>query len=107
MTRARHTRRARRNAGLSPRLLWQLLLVRRVGVRVAHYDVRTLGNARSIWVVNDHMDRTYPYTAVSGARAGWGASAIADLLVESDRPDPGQQDSRVRRRIVSHRYASD
>ncbi len=79
-----------------------LLRVRRVGVCLAHYDIRALGNAQSIWVVNDHMDRAYPYTAAGGASARWDASAIAGLLVEGDRPDPGHQDSRVGWRIVAH-----
>src|SRR5260370_38333807 len=86
---------------------WGLLRVRRVGVRLAHYYISALGNAQSIWVVNDHMDCAYPYAAAGGARTRWNASAIARLLVEGDRADPGQQDSRVGRRIVAHRHASD
>src|SRR5216684_4789070 len=86
---------------------WALLRVIRVGVRLAHYDIRALGNAQSIWVVNDHMDRALPYTAAGGARTRWSAAAIASLLVEGDRADPGQQDSHVGRRIVGHRHASD
>jgi len=81
--------------------------MRRVGVRLAHYDIRALGNAHSIWVVNDHMDCAYPYTAAGRARTRWNASAIAGLLVEGNRPDPGHQDSRVGRRVVAHRHASD
>src|SRR5207244_13228540 len=86
---------------------WGLSRVRRVGVRLAHYDIRALGNAQSIRVVNDHMDCAYSYTAASGASAWWSAPAIAGLLVEGNRPDPGHQDSRVRRRIVAHRHDSD
>ena len=76
-------------------------------MRLGHYDIRALGRARSIRVVNDHMDRAYPYTATASASTGWSASAIADLLVEGDRADPGHQDGRVGRRIVAHRRASD
>ena len=76
-------------------------------MRLPHYDLRALGHARSIWVVNDHMDRAYPYAAAGGARTWWNASAIADLLVEGDRADPGHQDSRVGRRIVGHCVACD
>ena len=60
-------------------------------MRLAHYDIRTLGHARSIRVVNDHMDRAYPYAAAGGARTRWNAAAIAGLLVEDDRADPGQR----------------
>lgn len=74
---------------------------------LAHYHICALGNAQSIGVVNDHMDRAHPYTAAGGARTRWSASAIAGLLVEGDRADPGQQDSRVGRRIVADRRASD
>ena len=84
-----------------------LLGVIRVGVCLAHYDIRTLWHAESIWVVNDHMDRAYPYTAAGGTRTRWNASAIAGLLVEVDRADPGNQDGRVGRRIVVYRHASD
>ena len=66
----------------------RLSRVRRVGVRLAHYDIRALGNAQSIWVVNDHMDRAYPYTAAGGARTWWNASAIAGLFIEGDGADP-------------------
>ena len=81
--------------------------MRRVCVCLAHFHIRALGPAHSIWVVNDHMDRAYPYTAAGGARTRWDASAIAGLFVEGDRPDPGHQDSRVGRRVVAHRRSSD
>src|SRR6266478_469065 len=84
-----------------------LLRVRRVGVCLAHYDIRALGNAQSIGIVNDHMDRAHAYTAAGGARTRWNAAAIAGLLVEGDRADPRHQDSRVGGRIVTHRHASD
>ena len=76
-------------------------------MRLPHYDIRALGNPQSIRVVNDHMDCAYAYTAAGGASARWSAPAIAGLLVEGDRADPGHQDSRVGRRIVAHRHASD
>jgi hypothetical protein len=62
--------------------------VRRVGVCLAHYNIRALGNTQSIRVVNDHMDCTHPYAAAGGASTWWSASAIAGLLVEGDRADP-------------------
>ena len=81
--------------------------MRRIGVRLAHYDIRTLGNAQDIRVVDNHMDGADSYTATGSARTRWNASTIAGLLVEGDRADPGHQDSRVGRRIVGHRHASD
>ena len=76
-------------------------------MRLGHYDIRALGHARSIWIVNDHMDRAHPYTTAGGASTRWSASAIAGLLVERDRAEPGHQDGRVGRRIVAYRNASD
>src|SRR2546427_3918086 len=67
-------------------------LFRSVGMCLAHDDIRALGNAQSIWIVNDHMDGAYPYPASRGAGTRWGASAIAGLLVEGDRADPGHKD---------------
>src|SRR5262245_38072556 len=64
-------------------------------MRFAHYDIRTLMHDRSIRVVNDHMDRPYPYSATARSSTGWSASAIADLLVERNRTDPGYRDGRV------------
>ena len=81
--------------------------MRRIGVRLAHYDIRTLGNAQDIRVVDNHMDCADSYTAAGGARTRWNASAIAGLLVEGDRAYPGHQDNRVGRRIVGHGHASD
>ena len=69
--------------------------MRRVGVRLAHYDIRALGNAQSIWVVYDQMDRAYPDPTAGGARARWGASTVAGLLIEGDRADPRHQDSGI------------
>src|SRR5882672_6571980 len=43
------------------------------------------------------------HDALPISRTWWNTSAIAGLLVEGDRADPGQQDSRVGRRIVAHR----
>src|SRR5438046_1323689 len=63
-------------------------------MRLAHDDIRALGHAQSIRVVDDHMDRTHPYTAAGGAQARWTA-AIANLLVERDRADPGRQTKMV------------
>jgi len=65
--------------------------VRRVGVRLAHYDIRALWNAQGIRVVNDHMDCAYAYTATGGAGTRRNPSTIAGLLVEDDRADPGQR----------------
>ena len=76
-------------------------------MRLGHYDIRALRDARSIWVVNDHMDRAHPYTAAGSACTRRSASAIAGLFVEDDRADPGHQDGRVGRRIVVYRQASD
>ena len=76
-------------------------------MRLAHDDIRALRDARSIWVVNDHMDRAHPYTAAGSACTRRNASAIAGLFVEDDRADPGHQDGRVGRRIVVYRQASD
>src|SRR5260370_37946881 len=81
--------------------------VGRVGVRLSHYDIRALWNAQSIRVVNYHMDCAYPYTAAVGAGTRWNASTIAGLFVKGHRADSGHQDSRVGRRIVGHRHASD
>ena len=58
---------------------------------LAHYDNRALWHAQRIWVVNDHVDRAYPNTAAGRARTRWNAAAIAGLLVEDDRADPGQR----------------
>src|SRR5712692_5069059 len=58
-------------------------------MRLAHDDIRTLSHAQSIGVVNNQMDRAYPYPAASGARAWWSASAIAGLFIEGDRADSG------------------
>src|SRR5437667_3919827 len=68
---------------------WGLSRVRRVGVRLAHYDIRALGNTQSIGVVNDHMDGAHPYPAAGGARTRWSTSAIAGLPVEGAGSDPG------------------
>ena len=82
-------------------------LVRRIGVRLAHYDVGALWHAKSIGVVNDHVNRAYCYTAADRAGARWSASAIAGLLIEGDGANSRDQDGRVGRRIVAHRHASD
>src|SRR5439155_22575215 len=108
-SRARLSQKPREPGALpgSPSFTYGLLRVRRVGVRLAHDDIRALGHARSIGVVNDHVDRAHSYTAVGCSSTWWSASTIADLLVEGDRADPGYQDSCVGRRIVAHRRASD
>src|SRR3989442_5889780 len=97
--------RARRDAGLSEPN--SVLRVRRISVRLAHYNVRALRHARSVWVVDDHMDRSHCDTAAAGAGTRWGDSAVADLFVQGDRADPGHQDGRVGRRVVAHCRSSD
>ena len=108
-SRARLAQKAREPGALpgSPSFTYGLLRVRRVRVRLAHYDISTLRHARRIGVVNDHVDCAHSYTAVGCSSTWWSASAIAGLLVEGDRADPRHQDSGVRRRIVAHRRASD
>src|SRR6266478_10258610 len=53
-----------------------LLRVRRVGVYLAHLDIRPLGHACSVWIVNDHVDRAYGHPAAGGAGTGWGSTAM-------------------------------
>src|SRR6266851_3001945 len=86
---------------------WWLSLVRRIGVRLAHYDVRALWHANGIRVVNYHVNRAHRYAAADGAGARWSASGIAGLLIEGDGANPRDKDSRVGRRIVAHRHTSD
>ena len=76
-------------------------------MRLGHYDIRALGHARSIWIVNDHMDRAHPYTAAGGASTRRSASAIAGLLIEGDGANSRDEDGRVGRRIVAHRHTCD
>ena len=40
------------------------------GVYLAHLDIRPLGHACSVWIVNDHVDRAYGYPAAGGAGTG-------------------------------------
>ena len=58
-----------------------LLRVKRVGMRLAHFDIRALRHTQRIRVVNDHMDRTHPYAAAGRAGTWWSASAIAGLFI--------------------------
>jgi len=85
---------------------WGLSRVRRVGVRLAHYDIRALGNTQALglltitWIARTRI----PLLVVPEHGGAPPPSQVCSLRV-TDRSRA--QDSRVGRRIVADRRASD
>ena len=83
-----------RHRGLSLVAYQMMLRVRRIGVRLAHYDIRPRGQTQGTALGHDYVDGANRKSAArrcgashrrTRGRTRWGSRTIADLLIQNNR----------------------
>src|SRR5713226_9643707 len=100
-----------RHCGLS--LVAYRLRVRRIGVRLAHYDIRPCGQTQGTALGHYYVDGANRKSAAGrcGAshrrtrgRTRWGSRTIADLLIQNNRNIRYHINAGIGRRVVVNRH---